>query len=622
MTKKNKPTDIGKIRNSQIITTWGPGSLVQLENDSVLVTGLDAWPEAFSNEDSLSKYKVLHHPYLERICKKEYFRMPQSDDDTRAGIPVVSFPTWGYCSNKWCGRLQQHKQFTSDYNGQFFCEECKGELIPSRFVLLCEHGHLDDFPWIEWAHSACREGQENSQEASICDDPKLIWRSNSMTTSLASYYVECKTCHKKRSMYGAYGNNLANLPDLETNKPIPFVCKGARPWLGKSQPCPPQNVSKEKKDQPTQIRAELTRSSSLYFSSMITALQIPQFRHKLHIAIQNNFQTVQNDLEDEKTLEQIAQRKSIFKELLDEYTTEEIIEKLNERLNPEIETELDIREKEYHDIINTDFEGDEIIQINNVPLNENQKTYLDSLKMVDRLTVIKALRGFTRKHPPDPFAIGETNFAKIHISEKINWLPGVESKGEGIFLTLNEEKISAWAQKDAVKERCDAIISSFNEWADLQNIKQRDISPKYILLHTLSHVLIRELAFSSGYNEASISERIYSGDEYNGILLYTASSSSDGSLGGLVRQGAVSNFIPLLNNALKKSLSCSRDPLCKQIDPTDPIEKEKPAYNRLNGSACYGCSLVPETSCEEFNRLLDRRLLFDPELGFFGEYIE
>ena len=84
--------------------------------------------------------------------------MPQSDDDTRAGIPVVSFPTWGYCSNKWCGRLQQHKQFTSDYNGQFFCEECKeGELIPSRFVLLCEHGHLDDFPWVEWAHSACRE---------------------------------------------------------------------------------------------------------------------------------------------------------------------------------------------------------------------------------------------------------------------------------------------------------------------------------------------------------------------------------------------------------------------------------------------------------------------------------
>mgnify|MGYP003312379211 FL=1 len=129
-------------------------------------------------------------------------------------------------------------------------------------------------------------------------------------------------------------------------------------------------------------------------------------------------------------------------------------------------------------------------------------------------------------------------------------------------------------------------------------------------------MLIRELAFSSGYNEASISERIYSGDEYNGILLYTASSSSDGSLGGLVRQGEISNFIPLLNNALKKSLSCSRDPLCKQIDPTDSIEKEKPAYNRLNGSACYGCSLLPETSCEEFNRLLDRRLLFDPELGF------
>ena len=103
MTEKNKPTDIGKVRNSQIITTWGPGALVQLDKDNVIVTGLDKWPEAFSNEDSLSKYKVLHHPYLERICKKEYFRMPQSDDDPRVAIPVVSFPTRGYCSNKKCG---------------------------------------------------------------------------------------------------------------------------------------------------------------------------------------------------------------------------------------------------------------------------------------------------------------------------------------------------------------------------------------------------------------------------------------------------------------------------------------------------------------------------------------
>ena len=627
---KRKFSDIGKIRNSALVTTWGPGSIVQLENDSAVVAGLDAWPEAFADENSLTKFKVLHHPYLQKICKKNHFRMPQSDEDIHSGIPVVSFPSWGYCSNKYCARLQHHKQFTNDPKGIFYCEACKNDLIPARFVLLCKYGHLDDFPWIQWAHSKCRENFSSSQEAHICDNPKLVWRSSNKNTSISSYFVKCLTCEKYRNMSGVIGNDLPLLPDLETNHSIQFSCRGKRPWLGKEQKCPPKNSKTELKT--TAPRAEMTRSTSLYFASVITALQIPKFRHRIHLAIQNNWSRVEGNMIDiqadnpeksfEAVIQEISKKRSIFEDVMDDYSTDEITEKLEERLNPKIENELDIRAEEYHDLINTDFPGDNVIDIEDVSLPDSHKKYLSSLKKINRLTILKALRGFTRSHPPDPFDTDSTKFSKLSTSEKIDWLPGVETKGEGIFFSLDEKMLADWAQKDDVKKRCEGIISSYNEWATTQNIQAREITPKYILLHTLSHVLIRELSFFVGYNEASLAERIYCDDNYNGILIYTSSSSSEGSLGGLVRQGELNNFIPLLNNTLEKSRSCGRDPLCGRTDPNHELEKKKSVYNRLSGSACYSCSLLPETSCEDFNRLLDRKLLRDLTYGFFGDKIE
>ena len=124
----------------------------------------------------------------------------------------------------------------------------------------------------------------------------------------------------------------------------------------------------------------------------------------------------------------------------------------------------------------------------------------------------------------------------------------------------------------------------------------------YLPLLKSPHLLIRELATSSGYNAASIRERIYHSDKSNGILLFTASASSDGSLGGLVRQGDSDNFTSLLKNAVKSSRRCSRDPLCVEDDPATKLEARTQPITRINGSACYACALLPETSCENSNR--------------------
>lgn len=155
------------------------------------------------------------------------------------------------------------------------------------------------------------------------------------------------------------------------------------------------------------------------------------------------------------------------------------------------------------------------------------------------------------------------------------------------------------------------------------NVGCENFSARYVLLHTLSHLLIRQLSLECGYSGASIKERIYStypGSDVKmaGILLYTSSSDSDGSLGGLVRKGRPESFEVIFRNMLQEASWCSSDPIC--------IESHAQGYDSLNYAACHACSLLPETSCEMRNCLLDRAAVVgtikDRERGFFGPLLE
>ena len=139
------------------------------------------------------------------------------------------------------------------------------------------------------------------------------------------------------------------------------------------------------------------------------------------------------------------------------------------------------------------------------------------------------------------------------------------------------------------------------------------VDEKYVFLHSLSHLLIKELALDSGYDEASISERIYSSETMNGILIYTSSSGS-GSMGGLVRQ-TNRGILSILHDALKNHKDCSRDPICLNRNPSEMKSNGVPLHLRQNGSACFACLMLPETSCEYFNKMLDRTILVDKNYG-------
>jgi len=192
---------------------------------------------------------------------------------------------------------------------------------------------------------------------------------------------------------------------------------------------------------------------------------------------------------------------------------------------------------------------------------------------------------------------------------RVGWVPAVERRGEGIFLELREPEVTAWCDQVADHAHIDALRGSYARWRS-----NRDLSPdlafpvaRYLLVHTLSHLLLRQVALECGYSSASIRERLYVGTPNRptaGVLLSTAASDSEGTLGGLVALGDARFLGRLLDQAFEEALTCSSDPLCAERIPEPPSDQ-------LHVAACHACLFASETSCEAGNRWLHRGVFVD-----------
>jgi len=182
-----------------------------------------------------------------------------------------------------------------------------------------------------------------------------------------------------------------------------------------------------------------------------------------------------------------------------------------------------------------------------------------------------------------------------------------------------------WENLGDVQQRIQPLVARFHTLRQARHLRDRQVGPRFVLLHTLAHLLINRLTFECGYSSAALRERLYVSEHPEapmaGILIYTAAGDAEGTLGGLVRMGKPGRLEPLLFRALSGARWCSADPVCMEMGQSGGQGPDS-----LNLAACHGCSLVPETACEEFNRLLDRGLVigaFDrPALGYFGEAME
>lgn len=589
---------VGKLRRTQLITTFGSGSIVDMPEYSVIIAATNYWKEGSP---------VLHEPNLEKLLRVSYFKQPfvsgNQDEDYSPDIPSFRFPIMHFCPD--CGRLMPYWGFGSESGNK--CAKCNKSIVPSRFVAACINGHLEDFPYRWWVHY----GDFSECPADDHGD-KLHISFSDETGGLESIVVTCTACGKSRSMAGSMGRDSLK----------GYRCTGKRPWVGMKRdyndpvPCT------------APLRGLQRGASNVYFAQTASALTIPPWSNKLNQTIELKWDGLSSVLDaspTEETLKAVVQ--GMFFDLLQQgtYTIDDIIHEIRKRQNgndSEDYTRQNLYEDEYQVFCLGNYEQPDDFQfrIESVDVPDTLSQYIENVIMVKRLREVLALKGFRRISPEKP-ENGDDRFQGYNLDDDcvplsetpLNWYPGIEMLGEGIFIKLKEDTISSWEIQNG------EYYEPMKKRLESSNVECENFSPRYVLLHTLSHLMIRQLSVECGYSGAAIKERIYStypgsAHKMAGILLYTSSSDSDGSLGGLVRNALPDTFEKIFQNLLQEASWCSSDPIC--------IESKAQGYDSLNYAACHACTLLPETSCEIRNCLLDRGAItgsiLDRSRGYFG----
>jgi hypothetical protein len=562
----NDKNKLGELRPNQIITTFGPGSVVDAVKDSVTILDIPYWKD---------KGKKIIDGRLASYLNVDAFYMPKTS--FAHDIPVVSFPRWHVCSNLKCGRLFDA---TESFNLEKYldsgvtCPDCGWKAYPARFITICENGHMSDFPWRWWVHLG-----------DISCQGKLRMYSTGNTSTLSDMWVEC-SCGARRSMSGA--TQAQNFEGLS--------CCGTHPFRPNSRPehC-------EKPVIPSQRGA-----SNVYFAVTRSAISIPPWINPLYNLIDEHLRDIEQAkkmaVRFGKTEEDGLQQ--IYEEYFSRYSREDFDEAYERRMN-NIKEFTEIKRMEYEAITHHD---DPTYQSNKKHFKAEEddlpdyfKHYFKRIIRITRLREVRVLLGFTRVDSPDPDADDQPNIVYLTKGKDKRWLPAVEVNGEGIFIEFNRQTLDEWLSNPQVKNISEKYIASYREYCESKGWTiKTDRDAVYVLMHTFSHLLIKQMAMSSGYSSSAIRERIYFGDKMAGILLYTGSSDKEGSLGGLVELGTADQITSLMRDAFQEALVCTNDPECMST---------LPAGKNSNGAACHSCCMISETACENGNRMLDRGLV-------------
>ena len=562
-------------RRSQLVSTFGVGSLFPVENNSFMVTSIDQWDDKYLTP--------APEPRLASSLGVGRLLLPPTGP--RAKVPVIRFPRLLSCPK--CGRLGSIGDLKASHE-DVLCGLCnsKAPLTPSRFVVACEHGHLDDFPYMYWVHgvNAEREGHQLS----------LV--SEGRTSSLADMIVVC-SCGKRRSMADAF--SPVALKEMK--------CTGRRLWLGlhySERECgkPPRTVQRG--------------ASNVWFPAVRSAISIPPYSEFLAKVVSMRADTLGHPdaLTDRGTLA----IEGMVKEFNGRFTLDELRSEIKRQFhNVEDQEETDddrLREQEFHALIagradqpDTDFVAEPM------PVPASYSNWVTAVRKVTRLREVRALYGFSRLMPSNQDSPDIKLAALFPEDNKQSWLPAVETLGEGVFIALNREQLDKWAKTDFAVARKNQLQRNINLAAKQRKQDAPKVDIVRVLLHTLAHVMIDQLALDAGYPASSIRERLYSGEGAAGILLYTASSDSAGSLGGVAAQAHPERLSQALAEGLRRLEWCSADPVC--------IESTGAGTDGRNLAACHCCVLIPETSCELFNSYLDRGLLYGTPFAHEGGFL-
>lgn len=559
---------VGESRRSQLIGTFGVGSMFPAPEQSLMICGIDNWHE--------DRCPEVSEPRLAKSLRVASLRSPSAGRSS-GDIPVVRFPRYYFCPE--CRQLNEWRYFDTSQKSPR-CHVDGHVVVPSRFVVACKFGHISDFPYFHWAHSHQQSMPETKHRLSLVTKGE--------TSSLSDINVQC-SCGAGRTMDGSFAP-----------KALVGVswCQGHRPWL----PGAPDESCQETP------RTLQRGSSGAWFGNLRSAISIPPWS-EVHTKIRGSWSLLK-DLDDSVLTAMFTQGKWIPEG--SHWTVPQLVEIVNDIRNGEPLDEDKLRKQEYDAIRAGHPEKNPSDQFvcNPVPLAEASPLtpFVEEVREVSRLREVTALTSFSRLYPTNEN--GATAAKLSHAP--VDWLPAVEVFGEGIFVKLSETRVQRWASGAFARHRS-GLISR----AAAGSFFRPSVSARHLLVHSFAHALMNELSMDAGYPVASLRERIYAADGQAGVLIYTATADSAGSLGGLCAQSEPDRLSDVVRSAMQRALWCTSDPVC--------IESHGSGIDNLNLAACHACLLVPETSCEERNTLLDRALLIgtpeSPSDGFFSEIL-
>jgi hypothetical protein len=594
----------GAIRRSQVVTTYGPGAMIDLLDSAVLVGGLDFWtydkhkprpdiPEPRLREALVERFRAAKRDLS--IDRPFRGAPPCSDrEPTRyAGIQVLEFPHWFVCQNPTCRRLVRSYDGLDQKKGRYWhaCGAKRSfECVPVRFLGACRRGHVQEWPWISYAHL----GRER------CASPSLRLREGA-TGDFAEIRVECQ-CGASQSLATATAGRFE------------MRCDGERPWLGREgrEPCEEN------------LRLLVRTATNSYFAQVMSALSVPESARALDDAVVEHWETLK--VATPETLPAFRTIPAI-KAALGDATNEAVLAAVRTRQGGTTAARDPLRTAEFKQFVAAPRE-----QVGELPppgskFFAREAAIAGALPAgVRRVVIAPKLRevrvqiGFTRLEPATPNLQGEYDLAvqSAPLGLTTNWLPATEVKGEGVLFQLDEKAVQAWEDRKAVKTRADELRAGYDAWVRSMSAEAQTRAPafpgaRFYLLHSLSHLLISAISLECGYSASAIRERIYCGPSATdrtpmaAILLSTGTSGTEGTLGGLVEQGR--RIRDHLQRAYDLGRLCSNDPVCAGHSPADD-----PAERWLEGAGCHGCLFIAECSCEWFNRYLDRALVV-PTVG-------
>jgi Domain of unknown function (DUF1998) len=601
-------------RLSQVVSTFGPGAMIDLPTRSVIIGGLELWDMRGGSFTTIPEPRVTIR--LEQLLKSQgrlgdtkslSLRTPPVTNGRPGQLPVgivaPVFPAWFVCEHVDTtivgGKPTRRRRLVrwqdldprSGRRRFVFDDGEKSEVTPIRFVCACENGHLQDIDWRWIVH-----------EGEPCQEPMWV-EEKGTSADPADMTIVCG-CGKSRSLQELFQpGRLGN-------------CRGERPWL----------VDRDPNGCGQNLKLLTRTATNTYFPQVYTVISLPTEEDDLTRLVDSVF----GELSNVHSVQDVAAAKRFNSKIaatLGSYSDGDVFARL-QRLrdgaiveaggSPKL-SEFEVfasgrpeigqngpTAKLYAQTLPRDAWATSAVRVNLSPIK--------NVVAVHRLREVSCLYGFTRFEAAPTSADGDLEDVQLAVrgaplAQDADWLPAIEQFGEGIFVHFDEVAIREWLKQDAAQRRHGELMTGYGHW----RTRFSDHAPHfpgtaYVLLHSLSHTLMAEIALDCGYPASSLKERVYAlsspdgTPEHCAILIYTATAGAQGTLGGLV--GTARRFAQILEGALERSMICSNDPICADHHPDN-----RSGDRATHGAACHGCLLIAETSCEMRNLFLDRSLL-------------